>query len=362
MPCPTRIRLSPYLDGELAIAEKNDVSAHLASCPSCRREIEGMLGIGALLKNLPQRELPSGFISRLKSRREPAAPESPPGLRPSQYIGIAAAALSVAVLAYRLWAPPPPASTEPAAPLIAAMAAPAPELPENRPAEIGNRGDVFAAKAASSDGKITNETLHAHMQQEAQDMGIRGIAAKKTNDQPQEEGEPPPPMSEAGRIAAAQAYARQIEAMRRAMAADQAESVAIAGQTSPLLGSKERSGGKPLGDLAWSGEFGGTQETATRTIMEKGDWLSTWKSVSKEPAPEIDFSRYEIVAVFLGVRPTGGYLPEIAEITRTESAIVVRYREKAPAPGRTPPEGQTSPFALRAIPRSALPVRFEFEE
>jgi len=43
------------------------------------------------------------------------------------------------------------------------------------------------------------------------------------------------------------------------------------------------------------------------------------------------------------------------------TAVVVRYRVRSPAAGRTPPEGATSPYALRAIERTSLPVRFENE-
>lgn len=57
--------LSPYLDGELSLAEQEEVSAHLAVCPSCRAEFELLSDLASILKDLPELSPTPGFSARV---------------------------------------------------------------------------------------------------------------------------------------------------------------------------------------------------------------------------------------------------------------------------------------------------------
>jgi hypothetical protein len=94
-------------------------------------------------------------------------------------------------------------------------------------------------------------------------------------------------------------------------------------------------------------------------ISDEKTWIEIWRSLSTDPAPTVDFRLWRVAAVFLGHRPTNAYRVEIDANPRiSASEAVLGYREIAPEPGRTPPEGATAPYAMRLIPKSDLPVRF----
>jgi hypothetical protein len=116
---------------------------------------------------------------------------------------------------------------------------------------------------------------------------------------------------------------------------------------------------KTISPGSWSGLYGGDEE-GTLTVSDARAWAGLWGRLSRQPVPDLDFSRQQVVGVFLGPQASGGFSVEISpELSVLPTAVVVRYRVREPAPDRTPPEGATAPFALRAIERTALPVRFE---
>ena len=66
-------RLSDYLDGELAPAERAACDAHLASCQECRTALEELQLVASLARTdadvLPARDLWPGILARIESPR-----------------------------------------------------------------------------------------------------------------------------------------------------------------------------------------------------------------------------------------------------------------------------------------------------
>jgi anti-sigma factor RsiW len=62
-----RERLSAYLDGELAAAERAEVSAHLAACPECEAFLADLAAVDAEAAGLPA-AAPDGYFDRFPSR------------------------------------------------------------------------------------------------------------------------------------------------------------------------------------------------------------------------------------------------------------------------------------------------------
>ena len=60
--------LSEYMDDELDVKIKKDVSAHLLSCSSCRAQLEQMKRIKAVFLELPEVSLPSKLKDEIMSR------------------------------------------------------------------------------------------------------------------------------------------------------------------------------------------------------------------------------------------------------------------------------------------------------
>jgi anti-sigma factor RsiW len=73
-----------YLDGELGADRRAQVEAHLAACPACRQELEGIRQLSTWLQGVPLPESlpsPGNFAARLAPRlpaRPPARPAASP--------------------------------------------------------------------------------------------------------------------------------------------------------------------------------------------------------------------------------------------------------------------------------------------
>jgi len=72
-------RLGEHLEGDLSLAEFARVDAHLNSCEECATELRELRATVALLRDLPDPELPIGFAARVAERIEAGE-----GRRPSK--------------------------------------------------------------------------------------------------------------------------------------------------------------------------------------------------------------------------------------------------------------------------------------
>lgn len=65
-----RERLSAYLDGELSVAARREVAAHLEVCEECRRELARLQRLDAALGRL-ETAAPAGLAERVLDRVQP---------------------------------------------------------------------------------------------------------------------------------------------------------------------------------------------------------------------------------------------------------------------------------------------------
>ena len=106
----------------------------------------------------------------------------------------------------------------------------------------------------------------------------------------------------------------------------------------------------------WSGPYA-SGEAGTLVITDPDSWARSWRRVSAHAHPVVDFKDQQIVAVFLGYRSGGGFRVEISSAVRMDAAaMTVFWKEVPSSPVK---DGATSPFAMRLMPRTSLPVRFE---
>jgi anti-sigma factor RsiW len=95
--------LSAYMDGELALPEREAVAAHLRGCPSCARHLEELLAVDAAARELPL-SVPDGYFEAFRGSLRGRLEGSRPARRrlaPAWALA-AAAALVLAVLTPRL--------------------------------------------------------------------------------------------------------------------------------------------------------------------------------------------------------------------------------------------------------------------
>jgi predicted anti-sigma-YlaC factor YlaD len=69
--------LGAYLDGELDGGRLRRVEAHLAQCPLCQGELDGLRALSAVLQESPAMETPERFVARV-GLRLPRHQERPP--------------------------------------------------------------------------------------------------------------------------------------------------------------------------------------------------------------------------------------------------------------------------------------------
>ena len=99
-------------------------------------------------------------------------------------------------------------------------------------------------------------------------------------------------------------------------------------------------------------------------VRTDAEWTKLWQQHHPNaPRPAVDFSKEMVVGVFMGSRPNAGFSTTILSATAGNGALIVRYTEKVPAPGRVSAQILTFPYHLVAIPKAAVTdVKFEKAE
>jgi protease stability complex PrcB-like protein len=74
--------------------------------------------------------------------------------------------------------------------------------------------------------------------------------------------------------------------------------------------------------------------------------------------PVIDFSKYNLVAIYAGVKPSSGYEIKIASIVENNCQILLNFFEKSPQAGEEFTQTPTYPSDFILIPKSSKPLIF----
>jgi hypothetical protein len=96
-------------------------------------------------------------------------------------------------------------------------------------------------------------------------------------------------------------------------------------------------------------------------VRSAADWEKLWRQHAGERArPAVDFAKEIVLAVFLGSRPTAGFVIEIVGTRQEGPALIVQYRETRPAAGGIVAQVLTSPYHIVAMAKpTATDVKFE---
>jgi hypothetical protein len=95
-------------------------------------------------------------------------------------------------------------------------------------------------------------------------------------------------------------------------------------------------------------------------VRSAGEWQALWHAHAGAGAvpPPVDFSRQQVVGVFLGMRSSGGFAVEITDATEEAGALLVHYVETTPGTGAMTAQVITAPFHIVSLPRTRGEVRF----
>lgn len=95
-------------------------------------------------------------------------------------------------------------------------------------------------------------------------------------------------------------------------------------------------------------------------VFEKQeDWKKFWSQNSFSPAPEIDFDKNTLVAIFLGQKPNPGYSVKIESAREYADKVVVRAEESEPAPDAFYIQLIVYPYDAVLIPKTGKPVELK---
>lgn len=112
--------------------------------------------------------------------------------------------------------------------------------------------------------------------------------------------------------------------------------------------------------MDWHGLDTAVKHAGQVVIRNDHQWISFWaEHHPDEAAPDVDFTRSMAVGVFSGPRPADQFGVRITGIRTTEKAVHVDYQELIPPVGTVAINVTVYPYAIRVIPRSALPVKFD---
>jgi hypothetical protein len=108
------------------------------------------------------------------------------------------------------------------------------------------------------------------------------------------------------------------------------------------------------------GDHSNMDDAAQVVAKTPQEWQQLWqKHTPDRPRPAVDFSKEMVVGVFLGSRPTAGYVLEIVSAAQDNGSLVVKYRESLPQRGTMTAQVLTSPYHLVAVPFFPGGVKFE---
>lgn len=134
--------------------------------------------------------------------------------------------------------------------------------------------------------------------------------------------------------------------------------------------SLKSEGQSVTGDLSFEtinkGIYSGHNQKNNYVIVTNKDFEDLWnkvyyKTISKPPLPQIDFNKYMIIAVFEGVKNTGGYDIQIFKINQNGGYLDILVKETSPGPSCFAVQAFTSPFHIVKVEKISSEVSVKFD-
>lgn len=94
-------------------------------------------------------------------------------------------------------------------------------------------------------------------------------------------------------------------------------------------------------------------------IKTEDEFASLWNFLHADdqiPVPTVDFEAHDVLAVFDGLHPTGGYDISVVAVEPIDGVLKVTILHEEPGTSCITTEVVTSPFELVVIPKSEAPI------
>ena len=127
--------------------------------------------------------------------------------------------------------------------------------------------------------------------------------------------------------------------------------------------SKENARGWTLAnqasELEWTGAHSTRAEFSVVVARTELAWNRLWAELSRSPPVTFDSDNQIAIAVFLGLRRTGGFAVNISTTEDGPVFYTVNVTEKKPAPEAMVTQALTTPYVIRIVPHSDRPVMIQ---
>jgi hypothetical protein len=96
------------------------------------------------------------------------------------------------------------------------------------------------------------------------------------------------------------------------------------------------------------------EDAGQAVAFTQDEWGLIWrKHAFDKPLPKVDFATRNVIAIFLGSRPTAGYDIEILGTEQDGDAVIVEWAEVRPRERLLLAQVLTSPALIASIPKTA---------
>ena len=326
--------LSDYIDAALSESEQARVAEHMSTCSACAlMEKETRQALSAV-RSLPDMPLPDGFMARLQERLDE---EDERQASHSWFVFNRSFAFRGAAFA-----------------MVACLAV----VILVKTIDMPQTGNNIAQKAAiqtvrDAAAPAASPVMQAREAEVATGGKSQPVGDKLKATDRQAPAVPAPQQVLAGRQKKEAQEKRFVETSPVEMKSD--EAVQLSRSESPAPAGALKQQAEPARE--WTGCTTGPRKTAPRVIKDSAAWDALWKKHDGGQAPQVDFSKYMVVAVFQSLQSKGGGGVAISGIKYEPARIVVEYSEKAQS-GAKPAAPGVSSYHMKLIERSELPVEF----
>ncbi|MDD3805685.1 MAG: protease complex subunit PrcB family protein [bacterium] len=112
------------------------------------------------------------------------------------------------------------------------------------------------------------------------------------------------------------------------------------------------------------GNYCAIEKREQQVINNEADWSTLWERMNAGilPMPErpaINFEKETLIAVFTGVRNSGGYSIEVTGVENKEALTTIGIKEKTPAADMMVSMSLTSPYHIVALPKLNGKIEFK---
>jgi len=109
-------------------------------------------------------------------------------------------------------------------------------------------------------------------------------------------------------------------------------------------------------ETEWRGSQGGKEAFTVIVVRTPAAWNDLWAGIGEAAPAAFETDGPIAVAIFLGRRRTGGYGVTIESVERRGAVMVATVKEIRPAADAMVTQALTSPYLVRLIARTELPV------